>query len=198
MRAFLAVELPAAVRASLAKVSQTLAAARADVKWVEEANLHITIKFLGEISDAQRPHIDQLVRSVASRHPSVRLTLAGIGAFPSIRSPRVMWAGMQEGGAQVASMAEELEAGLVALGFQSEERPFAAHVTLGRVRSPKRRAELANALAHTAWRADGPVELTHLTLMQSTLTPSGSIYTPLTRVALGGGSSPTPSATPGA
>ena len=168
------------------------------MKWVEEANLHITIRFLGEISDARRQRIEQLVRSVAARRQPIPLALAGIGAFPSIRSPRVIWAGAKEGNPQLAKLVEELEAGLATLEFQSEERPFAAHVTLGRVRSPKRRAELANALEQAAWQADGPVELTHVTLMQSTLTPSGSIYAPLTRVALGGGSSPAPSATPGA
>jgi 2'-5' RNA ligase len=179
MRAFIAVELPEAVRAALAHVQQALAASRADVKWVEPENLHLTMRFLGEISDAQGEAVKQLVERVAASGPPVTMNLRELGAFPSVGAPRVIWVGVEQGRDDLTRLAEQIEEGCRGLGLSAEPRPFAAHVTLGRVRSPKRRRELSDALARLTWEPPPPWDARALTLFQSVLSSSGPRYTPI-------------------
>ncbi len=179
MRAFLAVELPADIRRALTHLQSQLAQPRADVKWTEEANLHVTMRFLGEITEQQRQGLEEMLRGAASHHPVATIQLTGLGAFPSLESPRILWIGVGEGKDWLTQLAGEFERELVLLGFAKEERPFAAHVTLGRVRSPRGRAQLMAAMRESAWRPPEPFCATHLTLFQSTLTSAGARYTPL-------------------
>jgi 2'-5' RNA ligase len=182
MRAFIAVELPEAVRAALTRVQRALAASGADVKWVEPENLHLTMRFLSEISEGQGEAVKQLVERVAAGTPPVTMSLRELGAFPSMEAARVIWVGVEEGKDKLTRLAEQIEEGCRASGLPAEERPFAAHVTLGRVRSSKRRRELSDALARLAWEAPPPWDARTLTLFQSVLSSSGPRYTPLLQV----------------
>lgn len=181
MRAFIAVELPDEIRAALAALQRQVAETRADVKWTEEANLHVTMRFLGEITDLQRQGIEEKLRSVASHHDVTAVQLTSVWAFPSVTSPRVLWVGIGEGKEALTNMAEEIEQGVVALGLPNVDHPFAAHITLGRVRSPRYRVQLVTALQHPTWTPPPQFTATHLTLFQSTLTPSGPIYSLLSK-----------------
>ncbi len=183
MRAFVAVELPASVRADLRALTECLAQAHGDVKWVEEENLHITMRFLGEIREDQRAAIEALLTRIAGCLAPITLQLAGIGAFPSVSAPRVVWAGVGQGADVLTRIAGEFEAGLRPLGFEPEERKFTAHVTLGRVRSPRNLSRLSSQLKTTAWTPPPAFPAAHLTLFQSTLSIAGSTYTPLLRAA---------------
>jgi len=185
MRAFIAVELPDAVRAALARVQQALAESRADVKWVEPENLHLTMRFLGELSDAQGETVTQLVERVAASNPPVTMSLRELGAFPSAGSPRVVWVGVGQGQDALRNVAKQLEGGLQHLGLPGEEREFAAHVTLGRVRSPKNRAQLVEHLTAVSWTPPPPWSVERLTLFQSTLTSAGPLYAVLAHAPLG-------------
>ncbi|HBQ38923.1 MAG TPA: RNA 2',3'-cyclic phosphodiesterase [Candidatus Omnitrophica bacterium] len=181
MRAFLAVELPADIRRSLADLQSQLAKTRADVKWTEEENLHITMRFLGEITGPQRQGLEEMLRRAASRHHATTVQLDGLGAFPSVDSPRVLWVGIREGQEELTKIAQEIEQGVTALGLPKEDHQFSAHVTLGRVRSPKHRAQLVAAMRAVTWTRPEPFMATHLTLFQSTLTSAGARYTPLVK-----------------
>src|SRR3989338_10233288 len=97
MRAFLAIELPEAVRARLAALQRDLASAKADVKWVDPNHLHVTMRFLGEIAEPQRQAVAVLIERVAGATAPMRLQLVELGAFPSPSAPRVLWVGIQEG-----------------------------------------------------------------------------------------------------
>ena len=185
MRAFLAVELPEDIRRALAQLQRRLAESHADVKWTEEANLHITMRFLGEISQEQREAVEQLVARLAQRHHGQPVSLSQLGAFPSVSAPRVIWVGVGEGKLWLHQVASQVEDGLGDLGFAKEERAWTAHVTLGRVRSPTRRADLAARLRPTIWEPSHAFRVTHLTLFQSTLTGSGPIYSALARAPFG-------------
>lgn len=191
MRAFLGIALPDAVRSSLAGLQRQLGASGADVKWVERDHLHVTLRFLGEISEIQGGQIEELLVEIAKRHEAFELGLDGVGAFPSVGSPRVVWVGLRQGNEQVVKIAEELEAGLRRLDCEPEERPFHPHVTLGRVRSPRRRDALAQRFQTLAWEPPEPFQVTALTLYRSDLHPSGPRYTVLATVPLG-----TPAASP--
>ncbi len=186
MRAFLGLSLPEDVRASLAALQRALAASQADVKWVEPPNLHVTLTFLDEISDAQRHAIERLVARVAGHEEPFLLGLGSLGAFPSLESPRVVWVGLTEGSARLARLAEaiEREGGAISLG--RGERSFAPHLTLGRVRSPRRRDALAQQLRTAAWQPPAPWRVTAVTFYQSILTANGPRYAMLAEVPLTG------------
>ena len=179
MRAFIAVELPEDVRAALAGLQRTLQAARADVRWVEQKNLHVTMRFLGEISTQQRIAAGEVVRAVAERHAPIRVQLTELGAFPSPAAPRVIWAGIGDGALELAQVVKDAEEGLQPLGLPKEDRPFVAHVTLGRAKSPKYQPQLSRCLQETAWQAPGPFTVGHLTLFESVLAGDGPTYVPL-------------------
>ena len=197
MRAFVAVDLSAHVRSALAVLQQDLARSNADVKWVEPPHLHVTLKFLGEITDDERRAVETLLQRVADETPPFTLTLEELGAFPSLAAPRVLWVGIREGKEQVVRLAEAIEREGAAIPLSKDERPFAAHVTLGRVRSPRHRQALVQRLRDAAcpptkdfgggaWRTPDPLRVTTLTLYQSVLGPAGPRYTVLADVPLGG------------
>ena len=179
MRAFIAVELPQQVRAELVAIERELATSQADVTWVKEGNLHVTLRFLGEITEAQRQAIELLLHAIASRTDPIQLSLSPLGAFPSTSSPRVIWVGIGQGQKELGQMAHDVEEGLERVGVPKEDRGFTAHVTLGRVRSPRNRAQLVAGLNTFVWKTPAPCWVDHLTFFQSTLTPAGPSYTPL-------------------
>lgn len=152
-----------------------------------ETNLHVTLKFLGQIDpDRVRP-IGERLASVAARTPAFELRVRGLGAFPSLARPRIIWVGL-EPAAPLAALAGDLDVALAALGIARESRPFAAHVTLGRLRESRRNPALANALARPA--DCGRLTVTRVSLMRSELHPRGARYTELTSVLLNWAGSP--------
>lgn len=179
MRAFLGIALPDAVRSSLVSLQRQLGESGADVKWVEPDHLHVTLKFLEEITDEQRRRVEELLTRVAEGGGSFTLGLKQVGAFPGAGAPRVLWVGVHEGRETVVRIAQAIEQGCQTIGLRREERPFAAHVTLGRVRSLRRRERLVQCLQVAAWEPPEPFEVSALTLYRSELHPSGPRYTVL-------------------
>jgi len=185
MRAFLAITLPAEIREALASLQRQLAESRADVTWVEPENLHVTLKFLDEITEEQCVAVEALLRRVAAEERPFTLGMERVGAFPSVDAPRVLWVGVGEGKTPLVRIAEAVEREGAALALRAEERPFAAHVTVGRVRSSRNRPALAQRLHEVVWQAPPPWRVAALTLYQSQLTSSGSQYRVLADVPLG-------------
>src|SRR5439155_419839 len=139
VRCFVALDLPDDVRAALERTQASLRreAPRADLRWVAPAGLHVTLKFLGEVPEAALAPVADAVRTTAAAHAGITLALAGLGGFPSLARPRVLWAGIPTGVAEVGRLAAALERVLEPLGFPPESRPFRSHVTIARVRSPR-------------------------------------------------------------
>lgn len=184
MRAFIALELPEPVRAALADLQSQLAQSGADVAWVHPLRLHVTMRFLGEITDAQRRQLEAGAGRIASASPPFDVRLTQPGAFPSMRAPRVVWVGIGQGSDALVELAEGLERESVKAGLQEEERGFVAHVTIGRVRSPKKLQALSDALAAGRWQAPAPFEADSLTLFESVLQRGGPVYTALARLSM--------------
>lgn len=184
MRAFIGIALPDAVRASLAILQRQVGESGADIKWVEPEHLHVTLKFLDEITEEQRGRVEALLRQVAGGEPAFTLAMEWAGAFPSVNAPRVLWVGLRQGRETVVRIAQAIEQECQAIGLRREERPFAAHVTLGRVRSPKRQDELVKRLQTAAWEPPDPFPVTALALYRSDLHPSGPRYTVLAEIPL--------------
>ncbi|HLK12877.1 MAG TPA: RNA 2',3'-cyclic phosphodiesterase [Candidatus Binatia bacterium] len=188
MRCFVALDLPAAVRAAVIDAQEALrrAAPRADVRWVGAAGLHVTLKFLGEVAEARRDEVVAALGRAAAAHSPLGLVVRGLGGFPSARRPRVVWAGLAGGTTKLAALARDVDAALAALGFPAEARPFRSHVTLGRVRSARGLGTLAAALERQAGVDLGAWIAADITLYRSRLGPGGATYEALARLSLGG------------
>ncbi|MCX5707475.1 MAG: RNA 2',3'-cyclic phosphodiesterase [Candidatus Omnitrophica bacterium] len=177
MRAFIAIELPQEIKDVLAKLQAKLKLAGADVKWVEPKNIHLTLKFLGEIDEQAQKRITAKLEEISSAHQEFVISLSSCGAFPSINSPRVIWAGIEQGDKEVSAIAEVIETQLESIGIPKETREFSSHITLGRTRSSKNRHELAQALSELSLKPlKNQFPASKITLFKSTLTPRGPIY----------------------
>lgn len=185
IRIFVAVNLAPGLKETLAQVQERLKAARADVTWVRPENLHLTLKFLGQVEETRLAAVGEAVAAAARGYGSFRLVLGGLGAFPQPRAARVVWIGMSEGAQALAALQARVEGGLESLGFPREERPFTAHLTLGRVRGPRHREQLAVALTSMPTEPLGEMVLHRIELMKSDLGPGGARYSVLQSFPLG-------------
>src|SRR2546427_12036948 len=136
------------------------------------ANLHVTVKFLGQVDEARVPALADALRARVAGHRVFDAAVRGLGAFPSPTRPRVLWAGLEDDAGALAALAETIDACCAGLGFPRETRAFAAHVTLGRLREPRRQPALGEALARPADVARVPVE--GRSLMRRELAPPGA------------------------
>jgi len=155
---------------------------------VAEDGLHLTLRFLGEITPHEVERVRDAARVAAASATPFSITLAGGGAFPSLREPRVVWVGVADGAAPLVALARSLEAALVACGFPPEARAFQPHLTVARARSAGRLPDL-RALASRLTGAAAPVigaqRVEAIVVVESTLRPTGPTYREVSRAALG-------------
>ena len=187
MRCFLAIDAPDDVRKLLVRVQEALRRADADVKWVEEENLHLSLKFLGDVSEDQVARLKELLAGEAARWPAMQLTYAGIGTFPDHGLPRVVWAGATGDLEKLAGLAAAVERAAGQVGVPGEGRPFVAHLTLGRVKSGRSAKRLQLEIENQRRVPLGGDLVREFVLYQSTLTPSGPVYEALARFPLTNG-----------
>jgi len=188
VRCFVAIDLPDDVRSALERTQASLRhrARRADLRWVDPAGLHVTLKFLGEVPEDTLAPVTDAVRTTVAAHAAISLALAGLGGFPSLGRARVLFAGIPAGVAELGRLAAALERALEPLGFPPENRPFRGHVTIARVRSPRGLGRITAAIQSTrevdfgSWTAKGVI------LYRSRLRPTGAIYEPLADFPLAG------------
>ena len=184
MRLFVAVNLPPDVRERLGAVQDRLRRAQADVSWVRVENLHVTLKFLGETEEKRLDRIRDVLAEVARAGAPFPLRVTGVGSFGG-RVPRVVWAGVSEGADCLTRLARQVESALSRVGFPKENRSFTAHLTLGRVRSPRNAEALLMALQEFQTDSFGMTTVRQFDLMRSELRPGGSVYTVLSGFILG-------------
>lgn len=185
MRCFVAVPVSVSVRRRVGELQRELRRAEADVKWVEEGNLHLTLKFLGEIGEEAAGRLRELLSAEASRWPPLEVEYAGTGSFPGGDRPRVIWVGVRGDVGKLVSLAAAVDRAAEHVGVPREGRPFAAHLTVGRVRSPRDIRRLAAALERWNEAGFGRDEIREIVLYRSTLAPQGPVYDPLARFPLG-------------
>jgi 2'-5' RNA ligase len=192
VRVFVALNLSSETRRALASVRE-MAPAGVPVRWVAVENIHLTLKFLGEVAGDRLAEIREAVERAAASGAAPRLVVRGLGAFPTRGMPRVLWAGVQEEHGRVAGLVETLEHTLNECGFPRERRPFAPHVTLGRIRSKpgsdrKGVGAWANELRSFLDRHGdvtyGEETVPAVSLMRSRLGPGGPRYEELGHLAL--------------
>lgn len=178
-RLFIAIDLPPVLRDEIHLVTTPLRDAAPDARWTPAARLHVTLRFLGACNDAAVPALAGMLAQVAARHVEMPMVLGGIGAFPSLRRPRVIWMGIDPD-PRLELLQHDVEAGCAGLGYEGEGRPFRPHLTLARVREPADRGAVralgpvADALAYAASTVVRSIDL-----MRSDPGPGGSVYTTL-------------------
>jgi 2'-5' RNA ligase len=177
VRLFVAVEIPPAVRESLAALIRDLHAIASQPKWVRAENLHVTLKFIGETPPTKLEAIRGTLAAARSGQ-EVTLDFRGLGFFPNEKHPRVFWAGM-EASPNLKILASEIEQRLEKLGIPQEKRPFSPHLTLARFESPKLAEKLHAAIRENAAREFGSFRTSQFHLIESKLKRSGAEYTTL-------------------
>ncbi len=187
MRAFIAIKLAPEIQDTLRLLQEELRGSSAGVTWVAPGNLHLTLKFLGEIDEATLGKAVSIVEECAAASPAFTLSVAGCGAFPNTRRPRVIWAGVTIGSNEMKRLANTLEDKLQKIGIPKEDRAFSSHITLGRVRSPGYDPGRASCLEQKKdYLTSAPLAMrvTTVTLFKSTLAPTGPVYEALKEASL--------------
>ena len=176
IRSFIALPINDEVRAELDRLQKHLRHSGAHVSWVCTGNIHLTLAFLGDVFEPRVAGLASVLDDVGRRIPPFRFEVAQVGAFGSPRSPRVVWAGVDEVSGALAELHRELVLGLAGLDISLEDRPFRPHLTVGRVRSRRGLAELTSAMASVNNSRFGWVEAGRVLLMRSWLEPQGARY----------------------
>ena len=178
-------DLPEETREEIGRFQSKLKKSGADVNWVKTDRMHLTLKFLGDTEENRLPTLIEALNRIAQGHPCFAFSLDGVGAFPKMEHPRILWIGIQEGREALVSWAQKIEEGCGELGFPAEERPFSAHLTVGRIRSAKNLPDLVEKLQTAQFRSSHPIPIDRVILFQSVLGPHGPTYIPLAQIPLG-------------
>ena len=187
LRAFVAVEITQSIRSRADELIAALAGTSADVNWVEPHNLHLTLKFLGDVHQQEIVRVCQAMARGAADVKPFELDVGGAGAFPNAARPRTVWLGATAGVEPMIVLHDRVEAELAELGYREEHRRFQPHLTIGRVRGAGSGiAELGSLLQQHADFSAGRMTVGKVTLFASTLTPDGPIYDVLGTAPLGG------------
>jgi 2'-5' RNA ligase len=142
IRSFLAFELPSDIRKEVFRISGEVKKSGLEAGWVKPGNIHLTVVFLGDINEKDIPAIIYSIDNVTCRYEAFDISLGGVGLFPDIRRPRVLWLGLDGETERLASLRDDLQKPLEAFGVKQEKRPFSPHLTLGRFRRPVKEKSL--------------------------------------------------------
>ena len=188
IRSFIAVELPEEVKAGLHRLQAELKMAKQDfVKWVAPESVHLTLKFLGNISSRKVTEINKAMEEASRGIFHFQLEIGKLGFFPNLKQPRVLWLGVGGEVDKLVVLQQRIDTALAPLGFAKETRPFAPHLTLARLRertSPQDRRDFGELVVKTPAEVNYKISVDSLSLMRSQLLPSGAVYSHLAEVKL--------------
>jgi len=183
LRAFIAVELPPEIHKAIeSKTAPIRAALNASlIRWVPSANIHLTLKFLGDVSPANLEMLSQMLTVEVAKHQVFEMEFEGLGAFPNPRRPRVIWIGIQAP-TGLEALQHGIEAAAATMGYPPDKRPFSPHLTIGRVKQKVNVAgmqKIRSALEENQVGSLGTTLVTAMHLFKSDLKPTGAVYTRL-------------------
>jgi 2'-5' RNA ligase len=185
-RTFIAVDVTPPIRNKLVALQTDLGRTVSGAKWVEPANIHLTLVFLGEVDDREIPTVCRAAEEAAAQRTPISATIRGVGCFPHLRRPRVVWAGIDQGGQELIALHDALETLLEQLGYRREDRRYTPHVTLGRINSDRIATQnLTAAINRLADWVGGDMIVAEIQIMGSQLGSTGPVYTVLGRARLG-------------
>jgi RNA 2',3'-cyclic 3'-phosphodiesterase len=184
LRCFIAIDIPETIKKEVGELVETLIKYDADVKWVTAANLHLTLKFLGDIPETAIPQIQKVLSTVVSSYRPFCITIRGTGVFPNRKYPRVYWTGIEDAGT-LKKLKEDIENAMIHFGFNKEDKDFNPHLTIGRVRSLKGVIHVVNELGAFQEKEFGVINVESIKIMKSELKPKGPEYTCLHEIHFG-------------
>lgn len=174
-RCFIAIDLPQQVKDELGEIQHKLSSWPVRVKWVEKQNFHITLKFLGDVALNRVDEVEAALKKVTAAHLKSRLSLGGLGAFPNLKRPKVIWVGVKDFDNKLYDIWADTEKELVNRGFAPEPKPFAAHLTLGRVKEDYK-APVPEGILPKVDVKQSVIPVDRIQLMRSCLTRNGPVY----------------------
>jgi len=174
VRLFVALVFPAEIKTVLGDLIADLKPRGQGIKWVEPQNIHLTLKFIGEVPEKKVERITEALGEVLAGRKKFQGHIIGCGGFPDLRRPRVLWVGL-EGGEPAVELAKEINHKLIPIGVKSEKKRLSPHLTLGRIKRPSDLSELTSYMENLNFDG-GSVILNTVALVKSTLTPGGPIY----------------------
>ena len=183
MRSFIAINLPGSIKREIDSIVERLSPVGPPARWVPASNLHLTLKFLDEISPDQVMPIRGAITMASASVQSFDVRLGGFGVFPNERKARVFWIGIETGFETMKNLAREIDSAVTQLGFPREEREFSAHVTLARFREPGSVELLMKASLHEPYQSE-TFRVGSVDLMRSVLSSKGAEYSVLESVRL--------------
>ena len=179
IRSFIALELPAPIISLLDNVQQELKSLKLRARWVRTENIHLTLKFLGDIDPGDVDKIDEAICSAAEGFAPLTLALEGVGFFPGMKRPRVIWVGLGGQIRLLIQLQRKLADNLAAIGFPNEKRPFKGHLTLGRIREAVNPNTIRQIIEEYSDLGSEEFTVGRVVLFQSDLKPTGAVYTGL-------------------
>ena len=184
IRTFIAIELPEKIIYTISKVQEEIKSYGLKIRWVRPENIHLTLKFLGDIKTADTEKVARAVSESATGYPALSLAVKGIGVFPGIKKPRVLWLGISKQLDLLTALQKTLDEKLEAMGFPKEKRPFRGHLTLGRIKSVIDPKTLHDVLKEFIHFESEPFFADRIILYKSDLKPIGAVYTKLVETYL--------------
>jgi len=185
MRCFIALDMPEAIKDSIGAIIEKIMVSARGVRWVPPLNLHMTLKFLGEVNEESVPAIKAALSEVAVRSAPFSVTVRGAGAFPNPKHPNILWIGM-EGPEELKMLYRGIDDAMSGLGFKRENRDFSPHITIGRVKDKKGIEPVIKELDNFRDASFGSVEVREVLLMKSELKQAGAEYSKVAVFKLSG------------
>ena len=184
IRAFIAIPLDPKIQHSIERMQDHLKKSNNDIKWVKPENIHITLKFLGDIDTKQINSIKQILSNCTHNTRPFKVELSQLGAFPNIDRPRTLWVGLKDSKQRLNQISMSLEKTLGKIGFQTDQKPFSSHITIGRIRSSKNIDALSKSMSSYQISENCTQTISKIILFQSTLCSEGPIYQSLHQIKL--------------
>jgi 2'-5' RNA ligase len=184
LRLFIALPLTSELRRKLGVITASLSEKVSGIRWSRAENIHLTLKFLGDVEGGKVGGIKRILRETAARHGPLKLEVGKLGVFPGFRRPRVIWAGVQPEGGGLKLLVQDLEQSLSRLGFDREGREYTPHLTLGRVKRGRLPLDLRKIFSSLEVESLGRLRADVILLLKSTLTGEGPLYETISREKL--------------
>ncbi len=183
IRTFIAIEIPASIQQQIALLQNRLKSVGEGISWVKTNNIHLTLKFLGDVPVNLMQQVIEATEKACADLKSFNLEIAGTGFFPDAKRPRVLWVGCEEKSGTLQKIHQNLDLVLSNLGFEKQSRRFSPHLTIGRVKDPRKLGDIPHLMQQMPFVTDKFVA-SEVIVMKSQLHPAGSIYTPLAKIKI--------------
>lgn len=183
MRTFIAIGIPKNIKDKIGVYEEPLRKERAKISWIKPENIHITLKFLGEVEENKIQEIYEALKKCVSNQKPFDIEVIGTGGFPNLNRPRIIWVGLKKGSEELKTLAKSIDNELEKLGFRKEKRGFSPHLTVGRVKNIYNIHEFVEKMNSVEFKGD-TFTADEILIMKSDLKPTGAVYTKLHTIKL--------------